>query len=266
MIIAVSCIACSTPAQRYNKQAATLGLTMQVVQTDHFAHAVFDNGVVAGERLFILIEGDGTPWVGNIPAADPTPRRPLMTALAAKMSAPAYVLGRPCYHAIDPIARCQNDHWTYARYSEQVVASLAQVVGSLSQAWESAELVLVGHSGGGTLAYLVAAQLSNVDAIITLAANLDVPAWTRYHGYEALVDSMNPTTAPKPPAAVTQIHYIGANDSVVPPHTRAAFFAAHPQAKEVLLQDFGHYCCWLEAWPELLNRALVSESAATQRR
>ena len=74
--------------------------------------------------LHVYLDGDGTPMLGSYPAADPTPRDPLVLDLMALDSTPSIYVGRPCYHGLSG-APCSPSLWTSGRYSEPVVASMA---------------------------------------------------------------------------------------------------------------------------------------------
>jgi pimeloyl-ACP methyl ester carboxylesterase len=64
--------------------------------------------------------------------------------------------------------------------------------GSLKQRSGSTRLTLVGYSGGGTIAVLLAARRSDVAEVITVAANLDVGYWTQRDGLSPLTGSLDP--------------------------------------------------------------------------
>jgi pimeloyl-ACP methyl ester carboxylesterase len=114
----------------------------------------------------------------------------------------------------------------------------------------SGKVVLVGYSGGGVLAVLLAERLDNVAAVITVGADLDIEAWTQHHGYLPLTGSLNPasSTAAHP---WPEIHLYGARDAVVPVATTAAYFARFPHAQRKVMADYDHVCCWVEHWPAL---------------
>ena len=56
-------------------------------------------------------------------------------------------------------------------------------------------LVLIGYSGGGVLAMLLAEQFPATQAVVTVAGNLDTDAWAIEHGYSPLRGSLNPAFA-----------------------------------------------------------------------
>ena len=71
-------------------------------------------------------------------------------------------------------------------------------------------VVLIGYSGGGVLAVLIAPQVPG-SAVVTIAANLDVEAWARWHQYTPLSGSLNPATQP-PLDALHEWHLVGDRD------------------------------------------------------
>ncbi len=118
---------------------------------------------------------------------------------------------------------------------------------------EDCAIVLIGYSGGGTLAALLASRLRSVRALVTVAGNLDIEAWTHLHGYSELRGSLNPALLPKLDPRVRQFHFQGGRDSVVPPHLTSRFAARQPKARFIVFREFGHHCCWEEQWPEMLR-------------
>ena len=107
--------------------------------------------------------------------------------------------------------------------------------------------------GGGTLAWLMAAQVPETAAIVTVAANLDTDDWTRIHDYSPLAGSLNPALMPPLSPTISQFHYVGARDRNVPPSIVQSFARRHPEARVIEVSDFDHECCWIEQWPNLLE-------------
>ena len=154
--------------------------------------------MVPGEPVRIYLEGDGLPWLRpNLMARDPTTRNPVALRLMLKDPGPAVYLGRPCYHQLDDRPLCTPWHWTAGRYSGTVVDSMATAIKKLTGTEPaSTRIGLVGYSGGGALAMLIAQRLPQVDHVITIAGNLDPSAWTSLHGYSPLTGSENPSRYP----------------------------------------------------------------------
>jgi pimeloyl-ACP methyl ester carboxylesterase len=122
-------------------------------------------------------------------------------------------------------------------------------------------VVLIGHSGGGAIAVLLAHDVAEVSGVVTLGGNLDIDAWARIHGYASLACSLNPTVRGPLPPRVKAVHLVGADDRVTPPDfiRRAAVLTG---GRVIVLPGFTHTCCWKEQWPALLRRWLGTGDAS----
>lgn len=204
--------------------------------------------------LHVYLEGDGQPWLhGRWPASNPSSRE--MTALQLMLldSTPSLYLNRPCYGLRQMPENCLSTLWTDGRYSAEVVATLATALEELGQKYRDKRLVLIGHSGGGTLAMLLAQRLENVAAVVTLAANLDHRAWTDAHGYLPLTRSLNPAEQPLLSEGILRWHLAGGKDLQVPAEITEKAASRDPAARFILHPDFNHTCCWQQIWPDLLQ-------------
>lgn len=261
-------------AARLDERALELGLHADVIQAVSTDRAAFSLRTYANprlqsmqaahfaagrpSRLTIYLDGDGRPFASPTRVArDPTGHEALVLRLMAADPSPAIYLGRPCYHGLTP--HCDPHLWTTARYGETVVSAMTSAIETLVARIGPAETVLIGYSGGGTLAVLIAERLSPIDAVVTVAANLDVAAWTALHGYSPLNGSLDPARLPGR-RSFLQLHYTGADDDNVPPSLQAAFAERATAAEFRTIAGFGHRCCWAESWPERLAEidALVS--------
>ncbi len=205
-----------------------------------------------GGLLTVVIEGDGDAHDSQgRPSADPTPKDPLGFRIAqAWPQGPVAWLGRPCQYVKD--LACTPADWTTARYSERAVAASSLAIDELKRRSGATRLRLVGWSGGGTMAALVAARRTDVAVLITLAAPLDIAAWTRWHGTSPLIGSLDPAAATLPPAIV-QLHVLGRFDQVVPPALGEP--AARRRGGTVLVWPEKHPCCWAKRAARLLALA-----------
>lgn len=252
---------CTTAALRVDERAASLGYRRLVVQGDGYSHVAYlKEGLSApGMALHVYLEGDGTPWMRRrVAASDPTPRTPLMLDLMSLDPAPSLYLGRPCYHGLNREQACTPDMWTDKRYSRAVVASMAAALVRLSADYPA--LILLGHSGGGTLAMLMAEHLPKTEAVITVAANLDIARWAGLHRQPPLTGSLNPVERPPLPQRVRQTHYAGGRDGNVPPMLVRDAIARQQGAGFIVFSNQGHGCCWRDVWPVILRRLAEAKS------
>ncbi|QGU32756.1 alpha/beta fold hydrolase [Thermochromatium tepidum] len=245
------------PEDPTERIARVLGFEQRLVEGAGFQHRVWMRGnPVLARRVHVYLEGDGTPWLDRRRvAADPSPRRPLMPRLMARDPTPSLLVGRPCYHGLAHSPGCLPWHWTHGRYGEPVVFSLARAIERVLPPRDDRELVLIGHSGGGTLAVLLAPRLKGVTTVVTLAANLDVSAWAKQHSYSPLSGSLDPCELPPLDPSIRQIHLLGEQDAEVPPWTLARYRMRNPQARFEVVAGVDHGRGWVERWPALLDSA-----------
>ncbi|MDZ7924352.1 MAG: alpha/beta fold hydrolase [Marinagarivorans sp.] len=206
----------------------------------------------------IYLEGDGNPWrKGLWPNTNPNSRQQLALQLMNIDNNASVYLQRPCYGYVGiPPAPCVPALWTSARYGEAVVAALDQALDKLQQNYGRKPLILIGHSGGGTLAMLLAQRRKDVRGVITLAGNLDPNAWTAHHHYLPLHESLNPSLAPALPATVFRWHFIGTKDVVIPAAINQHAVAQDPLA-QLRVYPFGHDDGWKKMWPAILSELAV---------
>lgn len=243
---------------------ADIGEFSNSVTTGHpYLHRVLQRDGT-GSVLHIYLEGDGRPWLsGARVSTDPTPHQPLMLTLAKLDDAPVAYIGRPCYFQVsDP--RCHPGLWTAGRYSEAVVASVDAVVNRLAAPYDG--IVLIGHSGGGTLAVLIASRHDDVEAVVTIGANLNPVRWARTHGYSELTDSLNPTDLDPLPDDIAQHHYLGDQDRAVTADLQTPYFDNQPAARFHIVRGFDHQCCWSSIWQRVLSDVAGSTAPGDSRK
>lgn len=264
--------ACATPTSRLTDLALDSGLQRSNVRAAGYNLMIFDNQKIAyGETkpradsddvLRVYLEGDGSPWRHRVlTMADPTPRNPLMLRLMAYDKSPAVYVGRPCYNGTFSESGCDSSLWTSGRYSSKVVQSMASAIRHLATRHQAKQLWLMGHSGGGALAMLLADELPQVTRVVTLAGNLDTDAWTDHHRYTPLYSSTNPADAQVLSAAIWQWHFIGGRDGVIPTQILRPFIMGQASASGFEFPGFNHGCCWERVWPNILQALALDEPA-----
>lgn len=216
-----------------------------------------------GDNLVVYIQGDGRPYLSRTTVSpNPTPDFPVALALAVQDPAPNILyLGRPCQFTgpeqPESWRECAPKDWTLARYGPRMAAAMNSALDQALRRFGARRLHLVGHSGGGAMAALLAASRNDVASLITVAANLDPQAWTRHHGVTPLTGSLNPVDAAPALRSIPQIHFRGEQDAIVPPATTAAFFHALESASCLQIVDapgMGHGRDWIGPWRSLLDR------------
>ena len=239
--------------------AKTYGANLQYVSGAPWQHAVYVNPaafMIQTERqrdkfLHVYIEGDGNAFVNGKVSVNPTPDNPLMLALMQQDQQPAIYLGRPCYFNPQD-TQCSPNLWTRQRYSAAVVHSMAAALESFSASYDG--IVLIGHSGGGALATLMAEQLPATRMVVTLAGNLDTFSWAIEHNYQPLKDSLNPADRPPLPQHIIQIHYAGAADPVIDPDWIQSYAEKQHRGEFQGLLEVNHTEGWQEFWPQVLDK------------
>jgi hypothetical protein len=236
-----------------NLLPAQLASQPKIARGKPFKHLVYLQPA-SGRLFFIMIEGDGTPWVqGRLPAADPTPSNPLAFRLAANTPAPTAYIGRPCYFRLRD-RKCRPYYWTQGRFSPEVVDSMTVVVNELLATVTYERCVLVGHSGGGTLALLLASRVDDSCAVVTIAGPTDINAWASLHGYMPLVGSLNPSDEIERLVGIQRFYLLGMRDDNVPPDLFETTVEDSLEVEIWRFDDFDHVCCWEEHWGRLLSK------------
>lgn len=195
--------------------------------------------------LTVVVEGDGEAHDRQgRPRADPTPRDPVGRKIARAWPGGAVAwLARPCQYVHD--TACTPADWTSHRFAEPAVAAADAAVSDLMRRTGAKRVRLVGWSGGGTLAALVAARRTDVAGLVTVAAPLDLAAWSAWHEISPL-EGLDPARLPPPP--IPQLHLLGAFDPIVPPAlARESADRLAGEGGEVVVRNARHTCCWTGA-------------------
>lgn len=217
------------------------------------------------ELLTVYIEGDGFAWVeGSLPSDDPTPRQTLVLQLAlAQPDGESAYLARPCQYIDAEKSGCSKRYWTNMRFAPEVIAATHNALDQLKQRFGATRLILVGYSGGGTVAALTAAKRNDVVRLITVAGNLDHKAWTDFHHMPPLVGSLNPANEISALQSLSQLHFVGSRDRNTTPELVLGFAQQFPEDKRpaVMIEpEYDHQCCWVNNWPALWRKTMHTQS------
>lgn len=257
LFVLTSLVACNTIEDRQNRGlsiASEAGWHVSTIAADKLHLTSFSpRDVTPNDTLVIFIEGDGL--VANrdgVTSNDPSPNNPigLKLALVHDKSNVAY-LARPCQYQLRDNP-CSSTLWTTHRYSFEVISAFNKAISQLKSERKAKNIVLVGYSGGGTIAVLVAARRNDVSKIITVAGNLDTSAWSS-RNQVSLSGSLDPMSVAHAIRHISQTHFAGSRDVNVQPSDTARFVATAQSnnVKAQMISGYDHSCCWVNDWNDL---------------
>lgn len=195
------------------------------------------------DTLNVFIEGDGKPGI----ALD----------LARSTGGHSVYLARPCqYLDGGRFNSCGKAVWTSHRYSQAVIDSMDRAITALKIRYRAKSVRLIGFSGGGAVASIIATKRQDVALLVTVAGNLDHKRWTDYNASQPLAGSLNPIDFSKALETVPQIHLIGDRDDVVPGSVLTSYLSHLEKLDKVtshIIVGATHTCCWSVAVAQVLN-------------
>jgi hypothetical protein len=263
VILATLFIGCSTlptPEQRITNAKALVGddALNKIYSTSYFNFYTYTSlpKRCINARTNIYIEGDGLAWrTSSSISDDPTPINPeaLKMFLEDESSCKVY-LARPCQYIQG--LQCDEKYWTSHRFSKRVIDSYDELLTQIKSENKIKEFQLIGYSGGGAVAALVAARRDDVVSLITVAGNLDTDFWTKRHFITPLHGSLNPADFSDKLENIKQIHFIGEKDTIIDKSvfdSYASRFENKENIKYKIIEDFTHNCCWSDEWKSLLK-------------
>ena len=255
VLLSAACALLQSPIEQTRSMAAGAGfspLELPDKRLRGFAKRV--PASLTPKRLTVYLESDGAPWrMPDEPPYDPTPHKPMVLGMAIADSSDAVAyLGRPCQY-LEPaeLAQCDPALWMLGRFSEDAVAVMDAAVSRIKKNYGAAEVNLVGYSGGGSMAALVAARRNDISCLVTIAAPLDTNAWTTALKVSSLSYSLNPADFAHKLAHVRQTHFRGRQDTLVPSATSQRFLGQVPDATVIDKESYDHQCCWNDDWKGL---------------
>ena len=181
------------------------------VHAGKFDIATYQKNTDPHAPVHIYIEGDGHAFDAyGAPTGDPTPRGTMVRDLAMRYLGPNVVyMARPCQFIMSE--KCNEKYWTDGRFAPAVINSVAAAV---TQVAAGRPIVMIGYSGGAMVSGLIIKRNPSlpVKKWITIAGVLNHADWTAYFGDTPLRQSLNLKQLPD----VRALHYVGADDDVVP--------------------------------------------------
>lgn len=211
--------------------------------------------------LTIYIEGDGANWVLQmVPPRNPTPRRSIVASLATQDQGPFIMyLARPCqFIDISQIKGCDPSMWADKRFSSHVIQLSNDAIDKVLRDLPAVQLNLVGHSGGGTLATLIASTRNDVRCLVTLASPLDISAWARSLSVAPLLLSKNPADPNVQLKNIRQTHFFGENDSIVTRESIGNYRNFSEKTDFIVIPGFDHTKAWADQWTILQKKSCLA--------
>ena len=230
------------------------GFERDMLQGGDFVITIYKKITNKDLPIVFYIEGDGNIVTGSFVSLDPTPIKPMFIRMAFADPRPNVVyLARPCQYtpmAQNPI--CNSSFWTDARLSEPVIQSLNAVINSITK---GKKFDLVGFSGGGSAAVLIGARNPGTRSILTIAGNLNLALFTKYHSSEPMSKSLDPFNYTDLVANIPQVHISGSNDEVIPSYIVQNFVNKinTGYAKHIIIPNFAHNSDWSSKCLEIID-------------
>lgn len=228
------------------------------------AHPFTLSGLVKGKfgdssELVVYLEGDGRGVVRGRVTRDPTPRRAMGYELA-RLDPAASVLYLARVGQFQPSLTGSNyqAYWSNKRLAEESVASASQALDQAKAILGVKHLHLVGYSGGGGLALLLAERRKDVLTVTTVAGLLDTNWWVKEKNYLPLSGSLNPADKAYVLAPLPQVHFYGAHDTIISSEMSAHFstLAKFTDFQRVEVNT-NHWDNWPQLWSGFLGTYVI---------
>ena len=230
-------------------QGAQAGFAPYFIPVGPFTLAAFlRDEQVKTSLLVVYLEGDGRISVSGRPSLDPSPHAAQGFFLARQDPAPQvlYLARIGQYQPQNTGERFQR-YWLEQRLSDDAVSAASQAIDVMKYRVGARKVQLIGYSGGGGLAALIAARRDDVIGLVTIAGLLDHQWWTQKLDVLPLSGSLNPIDSASRLAALPQIHFYGTTDRIIFPELSARFVdcVASSHAQRVAV-DSDHWNRWTE--------------------
>ena len=254
---------CATPGGQawthLTQRAQGSGFAPINFNTPPFLLAGLLKGQPGSSSLVVYLEGDGRGVVRGRVTQDPTPGQPLSYELASADPAPAVLyLARVGQYQPSQTGQGFQPYWSDKRLAEEAVAAASQAIDETKRRLGVQQIHLVGYSGGGGLAMLLAQRRTDVGSLVTVAGLLDTQWWVREKNYHPLTGSLNPADQAARLIHLPQVHFYGSDDAIIPGslsrHFQSLAPFTHFQRVEV---QTNHWKNWAEWWPDLLRHHVL---------
>lgn len=230
-----------------NTIASQSNLIKEDIKAKDFTLRVFRRNINTNRPLKIYIEGDGFAWINkNTISPNPTPINPVALKLASlNTSSNIAYIARPCqYISTD---NCKKKYWTNKIFSKKIINNINQVITILKNKTKSKKIELIGFSGGAAIAALISSKRDDIIKLTTIAGNLNHKLLYKYHHIKPMTDSLNPLNIASDISYISQVHYVGEFDKVVPLAVIQSFIKAsynYNNIKLIIVKGATHTRGW----------------------
>ncbi|MCE9966984.1 alpha/beta fold hydrolase [Lelliottia amnigena] len=236
-------------------------LSRDDIQTNPFLIATWSRITAPVHSLRVYIEGDGFAWKSRTqPSDDPTPRKPIgLTLAATDKNQNVLYIARPCQFIGPPLpAHCDKRVWTSDRFSPSVIDAMNDALTQFVKQYPGVKLELIGYSGGGNIAAILAERRTDVRSLRTVAGNLDVAYVNAIHHVSAMPDAVSAIDRASALRTMPQLHFSGDADKTVTPEVAQRFQrAVGGTCSQVdIVSNMTHGSDWAAIWPQLLAKEL----------
>ena len=227
-------------------------LVQQKIATDDFLLTTYQrfDATADNKQMVVYIEGDGMAWISRDQlSSNPTPVQPIALKLASiDTNANVLYVARPCqYLWPQKMNRCSSRYWSDKRGSEEVISSINQAISIVKQKQNISSIRLIGYSGGGGIAALIANRRADVSEFVSVSGNLNYKLFTQTHNLSPMNGSIDPITVANQIGSIPQIHYVGADDKIIPKQIALSF-----SDKVKVISDVSHDN-WPDKWAQILR-------------
>lgn len=241
--------ACSSSQNHGFLTDVPVGFEKKLVSGSDFTLTTYQKITSDHAPYVFYIEGDGRVATKTGISPDPTPQRPVLVNLMLLDNRPNIVyIARPCQYSKSLNSKCSDSsYWTSKRFAEEVVENINQVINQINQ---SQKFSVVGYSGGGGIAVLIASRNQNVRDIVTIGGNLDINKFTSHNRSLPMTGSINPINYAVKIKFVPQMHLSGELDRVVPPFIAQEYVVRSNSicVKHQIIQGATHSRHWEQFW------------------
>ena len=227
-------------------------LVQQKIATDDFLLTTYQrfDATSDNKQMVVYIEGDGMAWISRDQlSSNPTPVQPIALKLASiDTNANVLYVARPCqYLWPQKMNRCSSKYWSNKRGSEEVISSINQAISIVKQKQNISSIRLIGYSGGGGIAALIADRRADVSEFVSVSGNSNYKLFTQTHNLSSMNGSIDPITVANQIGSIPQIHYVGADDKIIPKQIALSF-----SDKVKVISDVSHDN-WPDKWAQILR-------------